>query len=126
MKNISNNSILGFRYLQIYVNLNGQNISILNLVNINNMHLECALFSNENGDPKNNFEIEHYSILKNKKKLNNNISLENKETLYISKIINLYNKFAKTLNNLKNLWMKSEKSIVQVRLLLIFELYIII
>ena len=58
-----------------------------------------CLFISENGNINIIFEIENYSLLNNKNKLNKDLNLENKETFYNFKICNLSTKI---LINWKN------------------------
>lgn len=47
IKDNNNNSILGYKYVQTYGDINDVNKSIIILININNMHWICS-FYNEN------------------------------------------------------------------------------
>ena len=57
IKNNTNNSIIGFRFIQTYGNFNDENTSILLLVNIINLHWICGFYNNENEEPIKDFII---------------------------------------------------------------------
>ena len=66
IKSLDNNEILGYRFINNYVNFNDDNISILIFININISHYICGYYKSEKVIINNNFTIPNQYILEKK------------------------------------------------------------
>ena len=97
----NSDSILGFKYVHIYGDINDVNKSILILINIKNMHWTCGFYNQNSSQLIIDYIIPSYSLNNNKLYIKNKSNLV---TNYLSRDELFYkNKFDDLLSKLNNL-----------------------